>query len=226
MQHTVLSSIALAGGGYSVLTGIYVVLFGMSKVSPWGAVHVIPMYVRRKHQSKKTDEENEDTINEEIENNSDLKESKRLSSDSGSFLRILGGKNLFGMKSNLDKIISSQDPLEMTDPYRKKSIKLVKSTSQQDLPLLSHHAGTKESNVVISLPDNDIEASGEKKTINISQENEEIIKLRKETAMLSTRMKEMEVILSEYFIDTKYLDHLRFKKKALSSSNDPELLFN
>ncbi|KAI8992322.1 hypothetical protein BDB01DRAFT_778023 [Pilobolus umbonatus] len=44
-QHTILASAALAGGCYGLLTTIYIVLFGMNRMTPWGLVHHIPMFV-------------------------------------------------------------------------------------------------------------------------------------------------------------------------------------
>ncbi|KAI7887984.1 uncharacterized protein EV154DRAFT_325961 [Mucor mucedo] len=203
MQHTVISSIALAGGGYSVLTGVYVLLFGMSKVSPWGIAHIIPMYVKRKQQSKKNDEENADSINEKIEE---------------------GARNIFKLNSLPGKKFTPLDPTEMSNPYSNVS----ESIPQEASFMLPTHIDIDESNTVTKsvLLNNKCETSSKPNNIKENQDSKELIKLRKETAMLATEMKELKIILSEYFIDTKYMDQLRFKKKPTSSSDDPELIFN
>lgn len=60
-----------------------------------------------------------------------------------------------------------------------------------------------------------------------SKKAEELDELKKETIKLSNRMREMEFILSEYFIDTKYLDQLHSRKKlALSPIENPESHFD
>ncbi|KAL0081512.1 hypothetical protein J3Q64DRAFT_1731715 [Phycomyces blakesleeanus] len=43
-QYTVLNAIALAGGAYGVLTGIYTILFGAGRFSPWGIFEMGVVY--------------------------------------------------------------------------------------------------------------------------------------------------------------------------------------
>ncbi|KAI8146235.1 hypothetical protein BJV82DRAFT_666031 [Fennellomyces sp. T-0311] len=42
-QHTLLAAVALAGGAYGVLTTLYILLFGMIRMAPFGAVHQLPL---------------------------------------------------------------------------------------------------------------------------------------------------------------------------------------
>lgn len=57
------------------------------------------------------------------------------------------------------------------------------------------------------------------------QESDEVNKLKKKTLVLTQRMEEMEFMLSEYFINTRYLDQLRYRRK-LSTLEDPEVIFD
>ncbi|KAI8888748.1 hypothetical protein K501DRAFT_209557 [Backusella circina FSU 941] len=54
-QHTLLAAIALAGGCYGVLTTIYILLFGMTRLTPWGLVHHIPVFISNHRHYKKDD---------------------------------------------------------------------------------------------------------------------------------------------------------------------------
>lgn len=48
----------------------------------------------------------------------------------------------------------------------------------------------------------------------LNQEKERTVKLEEKSNQLSNRVKELETILSEYFIDTAYIDTLRNRKKS------------
>ncbi|KAG1217150.1 hypothetical protein G6F35_009418 [Rhizopus arrhizus] len=55
-QHTLLASLALAGGCYGVLTTLYILFFGMTRLTPWGLVHHVPVFIsKRKHKKEEND---------------------------------------------------------------------------------------------------------------------------------------------------------------------------
>lgn len=43
-QNTILSLLALTGGAFGLLNIIYVILFGMTRLAPWGLVHYFPFF--------------------------------------------------------------------------------------------------------------------------------------------------------------------------------------
>ncbi|KAI8976898.1 hypothetical protein BDB01DRAFT_297390 [Pilobolus umbonatus] len=54
-QHTLINSIALAGGIYGILITIYTLLFGMNRLSPFGIMHRIPLFQSKKIEDKEGD---------------------------------------------------------------------------------------------------------------------------------------------------------------------------
>ncbi|KAI8992323.1 hypothetical protein BDB01DRAFT_847710 [Pilobolus umbonatus] len=47
-QNTILASVALAGGCYGILTTLYILLFGMTRMTPWGLIHHVPVFINKK----------------------------------------------------------------------------------------------------------------------------------------------------------------------------------
>lgn len=100
------------------------------------------------------------------------------------------------------------------------------NVSQEESFILPIRINIDESNTVTEsvLLYDESETSSQEDNIKESQDSKELAELRKETAMLASELKELKIALSGYYIDTKYLDQLHFKKKPTSSFNDSELL--
>lgn len=47
-QHSILSLLALGGGAFGLVNILYVMLFGMNRLTPWGLVHRIPFFFEAK----------------------------------------------------------------------------------------------------------------------------------------------------------------------------------
>ncbi|RCH79486.1 hypothetical protein CU098_000872, partial [Rhizopus stolonifer] len=61
-QHSILGALALAGGCYGILTSVYIALFGMPRLAPWGLVHHAPTLA---FQKKHNDNDNSKEYKEE-----------------------------------------------------------------------------------------------------------------------------------------------------------------
>ncbi|KAG2195410.1 hypothetical protein INT47_002849 [Mucor saturninus] len=198
MQHSIVSSIALAGGCYSVLTTIYVILFGMAKLSPWGIVHRIPTCINHhpppEYNPQSTQYTHTQHQNEKTQN---------------SFFGLLSWVSSTKNNAVVQVTGSQLERLKVND-FSAEAICLTSSTG-----LLSPENDNKgrESSTLFQ---------EDHKTAS-QQESDEVNKLKKEILVLSQRMEELEFMLSEYFINTKYLDQLRSRRKS-STLEDTEVM--
>ncbi|KAI7887985.1 uncharacterized protein EV154DRAFT_519251 [Mucor mucedo] len=198
MQHSIVSSIALAGGCYSVLTTIYVILFGMAKLSPWGIVHRIPTCIN-KHPPP------EYYPNSTMYTHTQHQNEKARSSIFGLLSWVSSTKN-----NAVVQVTRSQLERLKVDDSSAEAICLTSLTGL--LPPQTDNKGEESSTPF----------QEDHKTAS-QQESDEVNKLKRETLVLSQRMEELEFMLSEYFINTKYLDQLR-NRKTTSTLGDPEVM--
>ncbi|KAI8992350.1 hypothetical protein BDB01DRAFT_778134 [Pilobolus umbonatus] len=197
--HTILASAALVGGCYGLLTTLYIILFGMSRLSPWGLIHHVPT-VFSKAIHKKSPDDN-DSITEDkpvaiVEHPSKKNLSKneylpwffrsQHESEVGIYkdmiTRVKAGEKV-GLEGNTgSQITISSEPLSI------RSITPVDSIE------------------ISSVPPNNVYPTAILKEILKKQKEED-----ERSAKLARRVKELEAILGDYFIDTLYLDEIRTK---------------
>ncbi|KAG2201017.1 hypothetical protein INT47_006561 [Mucor saturninus] len=271
-QHTLLASVALAGGCYGVLTTIYILLFGMTRLTPWGLVHHIPVFIS-KHRNH--DMMNKKFIQEEgmyqqdqdtHTSKSDAKKkgfstsvlipwffrSSKLRNSNDSFtsadvkeaimtqMIVRNATMVPDQTQKLSRVDSTELHLLDTD---KRTSSGTQGGQQQneddkqynDIPLspLPRH-GTAEIMYQSpqlplqppALPPHYNTASGStSRSDNATQVNQGALLQKQQadpweerTTELSNRVEELEIILSEYFINTAYLDQLRARKSSILSN--------
>ncbi|KAI8393698.1 uncharacterized protein BYT42DRAFT_551935 [Radiomyces spectabilis] len=191
-QHTTLAALALAGGSYGLLTTLYILLFGMTRLTPWGLIHHVPVLVSR-GKGKFQCGNLADTA-------SDRTDDRSTSSKGSSSIPWFFRRHLFGR-------YKSSDSAEMIPMERK-------STFRDNVPAFNGGQAAvsadnrSQSFIMQSLPlaDNcsDVDPKGEMVTqAMISQDR---------AVSLEGRIEELEMFLREYFLNTEYLDHLRRRR--------------
>ncbi|KAI9028969.1 hypothetical protein CLU79DRAFT_736974 [Phycomyces nitens] len=207
-QHTALAGIALAGGAYGVLTTIYILFFGMTRLTPWGLVHHIPVMMSRgkEHIRRKSHPDDQDLY----ETNDD---NKNMKSRLPWFLR----KHLF-------KDLASSDAQSLRDIELKSSSKHIEN--------VDHNTSNNDNDSEHFLLDRPLSESYERDIGAFSMKDSVVIPIgdnkfqelseywEKRAQELDYRVEELEMILREYFLNTEYLDQIR--QKSRSTSNDPK----
>ncbi|CAO3662712.1 unnamed protein product [Rhizopus stolonifer] len=201
-QHTILASLGLAGGCYGVLTSIYVLLFGMTRLTPWGLVHHIPVFISKtRHKNDDKNEVSDDEVNK-TPNNVVVpwffRSNPRKESVDGS-----GGRGSMGIKETTTKTRSSSDI-----PLNDRNVMEEYLFSDDSL-----------SDKLVS-PVNPLSPGGSPQNSNqtLAKMHKVLDTLKREQVKndeLNSRVQELEVILAEYFIDTSYVDALRGRRKSL-----------
>ncbi|KAK4515817.1 uncharacterized protein ATC70_010772 [Mucor velutinosus] len=274
-QHTILAAIALAGGCYGVLTTIYILLFGMTRLTPWGLVHHIPVFIsNRKNHVKDgmyAEEEgvyahnsNNATTGQPMQHENDSKavqKKNRLSTTvlipwffrsrlrgdktyttqgrNDTFMRHMitrkeqekDDKENHQMESlNVGKSHVQDSPeLRLLDTKDRQRNSLSSSNSSNSLNEQYVHTPANPSPPILSphytMPMMPGDGSSSSRQYNdqshlesisslLRLEQERSVKLEERSTELSNRVEELEVILSEYFINTDYLDQLRARKNS------------
>ncbi|KAG1054362.1 hypothetical protein G6F43_003616 [Rhizopus delemar] len=219
-QHTLLASLALAGGCYGVLTTIYILFFGMTRLTPWGLVHHIPVFIsKRKHKKEDLQAEglflqNQQAV-EALKTNNDASsvpwffrnkadDSDHMKGRSQSFVKRKEEEIKELEMNPIDEALFASDiPLNQQHMSSSRS-----KTDEDPLSDKAKAASPYPSSPVGNLPHSVLESL---------QAVQEI--LRKEQTKsdeLNSRIEELEVILAEYFIDTSYVDQIRGKGKPLT----------
>ncbi|KAL9539164.1 hypothetical protein MBANPS3_010426 [Mucor bainieri] len=279
-QHTILAAIALAGGCYGVLTTIYILLFGMTRLTPWGLVHHIPVFIsKRKNHVKDglyVEEEgiyvqnnSNNTISagqsRQDENNSSkvVPKKNRLSTTvlipwffrsriRGDKTYTTQGRNDTFMRHMItrkeqekdDKEIHQLETLNVGKGHVQDSpeLRLLNTKDRQRNSLSSSNSSNSMNEQYVHTPANasppilpphytmptmpGAGASSSRQYNNdqssyfdnmssllrLEQERSNVLEAR--STELSNRVEELEVILSEYFINTDYLDQLRARKNS------------
>ncbi|KAI8335215.1 hypothetical protein BD560DRAFT_414152 [Blakeslea trispora] len=246
-QHTILNAVALAGGCYGVLTSIYIFLFGMSRLTPWGLVHHIPTYISR----KKHDADSNLYINEEemIRRNDPTDDNlmKRKSSllvpwffrtsltgdktynaedKSDAFIRKMVDKTKLDTEENLHELksIDQITRIDSKSPLYSAEANLLNSSHNDsfsgthlDAELLTDRPQLKSMSASNADSSRTIQAFSMDTSNNYTDMQAIIQMLRHEQQKsnnLSNRVEELEAILSQYFINTYYLDQIRSREKA------------
>ncbi|KAG1087894.1 hypothetical protein G6F42_020455 [Rhizopus arrhizus] len=273
-QHTILAAVALAGGCYGVLTTIYILLFGMTRLTPWGLVHHIPVFIsKRKNHVKDgmyVEEEgvyaqnNNITPGQPVRQEDDSKvvhKKNRLSTTvlipwffrsrtrgdktyttqgrNDTFMRHMitrkeqekGEKEVHQLETlNVGKSHIHDSPeLRLLNTKDRQRNSLSSSNSSNSLteqyvhtpanpspPILPPHytlpmmsgGGSSSSRQYNDAPNLEIISN----LLRLEQERSNVLEER--STELSNRVEELEVILSEYFINTDYLDQLRARKNS------------
>ncbi|KAI7895870.1 uncharacterized protein EV154DRAFT_412559 [Mucor mucedo] len=230
-QHTLLASVALAGGCYGVLTTIYILLFGMTRLTPWGLVHHIPVFIS-KHRNH--DMMNKKFIQEEgmYQQDQDTHTSKSDAKKKGFSTSVL-----IPWFFRSSKLRNSNDSFTSADVKEAIMTQMINEDDKQynDIPLspLPRH-GTAEIMYQSpqlplqppALPPHYNTASGStSRSDDATQVNQGALLQKQQanpweerTTELSNRVEELEIILSEYFINTAYLDQLRARKSSILSN--------
>ncbi|KAI8083889.1 hypothetical protein BDF21DRAFT_416833 [Thamnidium elegans] len=289
-QNTLLASVALAGGCYGVLTTLYILLFGMTRLTPWGLVHHIPVFIS-KHRRHDTDVNNQDSIYNSSQNGylggrtdeegGTIKKKKsfysntlvpwffrsRLRKSDESFTTVdakeaIMTKMIARSKMQdreqlprLSRIDSTE--LQLLDSVRRPELPITNSSSFTNIEGLGTHDSYDKAlkklslstqvsadstdilyqtptlaNFPPALPPHGTTAGGSRGEGNFMDSNEAMrreqlktIALETRTSELANRVEELEIILSEYFINTAYLDQLRVRRNATVTPSDlPEVL--
>lgn len=273
-QHTVLASVALAGGCYGLLTTIYILLFGMTRLTPWGLVHHIPVFIsKHRHHDlrdkKYSQEENMYHQNEgpdervgRTDNNMKKRgfstsvlipwffRSSRRSDESFTSADVKEAimtkmivRNKFQgpeQSAKLTRVDSTELHLLDSDKRTSSSTGPAPSNCDKqynDIPLSpQQHNGNTEilyhaprlSSIPPALPPHySMASSSSTRNVEITpmdtnaallREQEKSSRWEARTTELSNRVEELEIILSEYFINTAYLDQLRVRKNTVLPS--------
>ncbi|PHZ11439.1 uncharacterized protein RHIMIDRAFT_257644 [Rhizopus microsporus ATCC 52813] len=243
-QHTLLASLAMAGGCYGVLTTIYIILFGMTRLTPWGLVHHVPVMINNRKQKKGKQDNTEMYMSgQEAEDNKYTTYASSTSSILPWFFRsgersktmIRKQRRESDSTTGSDKGAAelrefNRTPIQENVFVPDSSIhdQNTNSTSFEALmadPFGKSNESPKVSRDPFSLPSlNDKTTDYQKTTTPVSADIQAIYdmlrKERNKNSELSSRVEELEVILAEYFIDTSYVDKLRGKSKALEGDAD------
>ncbi|KAG1450796.1 hypothetical protein G6F56_008248 [Rhizopus delemar] len=237
-QHTLLASLALAGGCYGVLTTLYILFFGMTRLTPWGLVHHVPVFIsKRKHKKEKYEDEmfmqNQPAAASSAVsvpwffNNKQNKISKTdtIAQRKDSLSTAALTKENSRMKS-FDK-----SPIE--ESFFTDSIQLQQSSHNVFEPLFDDKSKSSPyprsplttDPFTLSPLNNDTTvpkaaaaaaaaAAAEYPTDVVQNVHNMLLKEHARNNELSSRVEELEVILAEYFIDTSYVDQLRGRRKS------------
>ncbi|KAI7906459.1 uncharacterized protein BX663DRAFT_496491 [Cokeromyces recurvatus] len=244
-QHTVLAAIALAGGCYGVFTTIYILLFGMTRLTPWGLVHHIPALISNKNQQHMdtTDEEsNIDKSNQDTQQASHVKKNKRTITIPWFFRRHINENKTFTFHKHGDAFIKKM-MIQQRGTEERHSLDNLKKDGSKYSPEISLLHAKKDSDILsdASSRSDKIEecrpskfnkvTSSVSTSFNTNQDPAEIInqlyiqkdkssRLEAISNELSNRVEELEIILKEYFINTTYLDQIRRRTSILPVNNE------
>ncbi|KAI8887974.1 hypothetical protein K501DRAFT_268356 [Backusella circina FSU 941] len=244
-QHTFLADVALAGGVYGLLTTLYVLLFGMNKLTPWGLVHNTTSMISRARYDKirKRDIEYND-----IDNFNSDGENIQSKPGSFSYFTSLFGKRAisYSVKRCTSKTNGSQqhfgnqgideDELNILRPGSPSRTNLVdnidivpldnlkKTPVDQSLHSLSTEThSSRPVSVLRQSEDRNLQATiirrpayPDSESESVDQQDQDspaLLRQDKRTKELESRVDELEAILSQFFIDTSYLNALRLKEQ-------------
>lgn len=279
-QHTVLAAVALAGGCYGVLTTIYIMLFGMTRLTPWGLVHHIPVFIsKRKNHVKDEmyieeagyDQTNNNThsgqpIQSEDNNSKNMPKKSKLSSTilvpwffrsrikgdktyttngrNDTFMRHMIARKELGDEKEVHQLETLKTENHANQPSMySPELRLLNSKDRQRNSLSSSNSSNSLNEQYVSTPisqaansppvlpphytmpmagNNDSSSSRHNNNnssldnisnlLRLEQERSSVLEVR--STELSNRVEELEVILSEYFINTDYLDQLRARRNS------------
>jgi hypothetical protein len=280
-QHTVLAAVALAGGCYGVLTTIYILLFGMTRLTPWGLVHHIPVFISKRKNHVKDgmyieesgyDQTNNNThsgqpIQSEDNNSKAAPNKSKLSSTilvpwffrsrirgdktyttngkNDTFMRnMITRKELEGDKKEAHQLetLKTGNHANDTSMYSPE-LRLLNSKDRRKNSLSSSNSSNSLNEQYVSTPipqaansppvlpphytmpmagnsgsssshhyNNLSSLDNISNLLRFEQERSSALEVR--STELSNRVEELEVILSEYFINTDYLDQLRARRNS------------
>ncbi|KAI7863706.1 hypothetical protein BDF14DRAFT_1841344 [Spinellus fusiger] len=211
-QHTTLAAIALAGGAYGVLTTIYILFFGMTRLAPCGLVHHIPNLVNF---GKEKFRRNSDS-NLTLENHQNIKRStpwltrqylfKHNNPNNTSQMKLshktsIGYPDTHGQydSKNHTRDSSSEhtsDHHHMKSIYKQKLIPSLHDSTAEVIPSSSHDPNR----AAITYQ-------------RVIQEAHSQLEHRNKE--LEYRVEELEMILREYFLNTEYLDQVRQRHRVV-----------
>ncbi|KAI7857434.1 hypothetical protein BDC45DRAFT_501173 [Circinella umbellata] len=134
-QHTLLQAVALVGGAYGVLTTLYILLFGMIRIAPFGAAHQVPFLTQRGVQK--------------------IKERRRISrldnNDNSSDTRPGFFKRIFSRHQPSQHLLEDLPSPGKTEPNNPRAVSSPTSDSKRD-SLLSQHHQQEQQHMMLSLP--------------------------------------------------------------------------
>ncbi|KAI8976169.1 hypothetical protein BDB01DRAFT_853223 [Pilobolus umbonatus] len=201
-QHTILSTLGLAGGGYSVMTIIYIFIFGASRLSPWGLFHLCYSISFKLGKSKENKDLTYSTLNkrETIQRDMTIVENQQEKHTFEGFEDLLSKeKTKSGLQQDKKQDITLEhEELEIGSLRSARSITEPTIQKKKD----ENRDGDESiySTQVI------LNASDLQKRMNEMEKREKEEKSQR--AMLSQRVKELECILRTYYIDSSYLDKM------------------
>ncbi|CEP07284.1 hypothetical protein [Parasitella parasitica] len=261
-QHTVLAAVALAGGCYGVLTTIYIMFFGMTRLTPWGLVHHIPVFISKRKNHVKDDmymeEGGYDTAHgkrqqEDCGNTKVVPKKSKLSSTilipwffrsrirgdktytthsrNDSFMRhMIIKKELEGDEKDVNQLevlkvarqANHSPELGLLNAKDRQRSSLSSSNGSESSteqygstpPLLPPNYTMPTAGGSSSRQDDHDSVSLDSISELLRLEQKRSTMLEERSKELSNRVEELEVILSEYFINTDYLDQLRARKNS------------
>ncbi|KAF7730534.1 hypothetical protein EC973_001915 [Apophysomyces ossiformis] len=185
--HTVLQAVAMAGGAYGILTTLYILLFGMSRLTPWGLVHQLPVLIGSANRRMRTQENNRC-----IQNGLSDEPVKSAKAKVPWFSR----KSASTENQNVELKDTSKE-VEDTK-YRKE----MEDDQRSDQYLLSNQSPILPTLAGSNVPNYPNE-----------QLMQEHLTLQQHSKELESRVEELEIILREYFLNTDYLDQLRSRRQ-------------
>ncbi|KAI9264772.1 hypothetical protein BY458DRAFT_513940 [Sporodiniella umbellata] len=229
-QHTLLASLALAGGCYGVLTTLYILFFGMTRLTPWGLVHHVPVFIsKQKHRKDRYSDET-------------LIRNRPMASSSPSYVPwFFNDKKNRETKTHTESQrrksaltkensrMKSFDKSTIEEGVYLDNIQLQFGNNSTFEPLfddktnIPHHSGSSLSisDPFVYSPKTE-NAVTSKPTEGLSEANRDIQNLLMREHLrnneLISRVEELEIILAEYFIDTSYVDQLRGRRKSLDNA--------
>lgn len=225
----------------------------MTRMTPWGLVHHIPVYISKKKHSDKYIEDGEFmsheqqglTAHQNTVSNSNNKNNQFTRMIPWFFRQPLNGQKTFtpngqndsffrrvitplnkseeDLKIQMEKVLSVQQPALTTQDSRSTSelqlLNLPTGFYQPNLSDMSSPTPHQYTPSPPQLPQHDITplnppSNNQDLFMLLSLEKRRSDKLEERSNELSIRVKELETILSEYFIDTAYIDSLRHRKKS------------
>ncbi|KAI9491669.1 hypothetical protein BDB00DRAFT_475466 [Zychaea mexicana] len=223
-QHTLLSALALAGGCSTLLTILYILLFGMTRIAPFGVVHQLPMVTIRGVEKIKEHRRNSRVDNNHNNDNNENNTSKlynfqryfRRSQPSQLLLDDIAAPAKSDSASNIkdSPVVQHNAILLMPAPA---AMAQQQQQQQADEESSRFHgpwdrdyrsdqlSNTSNPSLHSSAPQDRVEGL----TMLVEQLQREQRDTAAKAAQLENRLFELQEVLRAYYINMDYLDHQR-----------------
>ncbi|KAI8992320.1 hypothetical protein BDB01DRAFT_832632 [Pilobolus umbonatus] len=189
-QHTIFAALGLAGGCYSVLTAVYILIFGASRLTPWGLFHFFHGKIVQKrvneYRKEMSGSDKTQALKGDIIVNQPKKHKNWLP------------RSLFS-RPELNPVNPAEKPYEVVNVGQADSID---NFTMVDTEKINDRASEDDDVLFIQEP----YSYDMQKRIDNIEKNGRMDKYQ--MAALLRRMNDLESLLKDYYIDLSYLDRV------------------